>query len=81
MASFSQSVKSLNTSIETADIKGLETTAEKAASLNIQDKVKFLCAHRDQINKALDLAKIFTGAKGDKILNTVKEVIGSLCPE
>lgn len=79
MPTFSQSIKGLNTAIESTDIKAVEKAAANVKTLAIQDKVKFLCEHKEEINKALDLAKIFTGAKGDKILDTVKTVIASLC--
>ena len=79
MASFAQSIKSLNTAVESTDVKAVEATASNMSTLIDQDKIKFLCDNRDLLTKALDLAKIFTGAKGDKILDTVKDVINSLC--
>lgn len=76
MATFSEAIKNLNTSMEEVNVNG----STNVSALADADKMKFLCDHKDQINRALDLAKVFTGAKGDKLLDTVKSVIGSLCP-
>jgi len=79
MATFSSSIKGLSTEVDNADAAAINSSANVAVAGSNADKLKFICDNKQIIFKAIDLAKIFTGPKGDKILDTLKGVIESLC--
>ena len=79
MATFSSSIKSLSTAVDNADVTQMDAQSATAVAGSNDDKLKFICDNKQIIFKAIDLAKIFTGPKGDKILDTLKGVIESLC--
>lgn len=79
MNSFSTSIKNLSTTLEVVDQQKLKSQSEIAIAGTKDDKLKFICDNKQIIFKAIDLAKIFTGEKGDKLLDTLKSVIDSIC--
>ncbi len=79
METFSSSIKNLSSVIEKADHAQIQASSATAVAGSGDDKLKFICDNKQIIFKAIDLAKIFTGDKGDKILDTLKSVIDSLC--
>ena len=79
MATFSSSIKELSTVVDNADVDKIQSHSQSAVAGSNDDKLKFICDNKQLIFKAIDLAKIFTGSKGDKILDTLKSVIESLC--
>jgi hypothetical protein len=79
MATFSSTIKGLSTEVDNADAGTINSQSSVAIAGSNDDKLKFICDNKQIIFKAIDLAKVFTGAKGDKILDTLKAVIESLC--
>ena len=79
MSDFSKSIKSLNTTIDSVNLNAITTTSLTALSPN--DKLKFICDNKELLFKAIDIAKIFTGAKGDAVLDALKKVIESICQQ
>ena len=79
MATFSTSIKGLASVVDNADAAQIDSQSATAVAGSNDDKLKFICDNKQIIFKAIDLAKIFTGPKGDKILDTLKGVIESLC--
>ena len=79
MATFSSSIKGLSTAVDNADLDQIVSASASATTGSNDAKLKFICDNKQIIFKAIDIAKIFTGPKGDKILDTLKSVIESLC--
>ncbi len=79
MATFSTSIKGLANVMDNADAAEIDSQSTKAIAGTNDDKLKFICDNKQIIFKIIELAKIFTGPKGDKILDTLKSVIESLC--
>lgn len=79
MTTFSTSIKEFATEVENADLSTIALTSKSAVSGTSNDKLKFICDNKELLYKAIDIAKIFTGPKGDKLLDTLKSVIESLC--
>jgi len=79
MATFSSCIKGLSTVIDNTNESEIDSESQAAVAGSNDDKLKFICDNKQIVFKAIDLAKIFTGPKGDKILDTLKSVIESLC--
>jgi hypothetical protein len=79
MTTLSTSIKDLATIIEKTDADQVSSKSRIAIVGSPGDKLKFICDNKEIIFKIINIAKIFTGPKGDKILDTLKEVIESLC--
>lgn len=79
MSTFSSAIKDLGTIVENSDIEQIKSQGKTAIAGTPGDKLKFICDNKEIIYKIINIAKIFTGPKGDKILDTLKSVIESLC--
>jgi hypothetical protein len=79
MSSFSQSIKNLNTVVDATNLDAIARSS--AAALAPGDKLKFICDNKELLFKAIDVAKIFTGSKGDAVLDALKKVIESICQQ
>ena len=79
MNSFSQSIKNLNTAVDSTNLDVINRAS--TAALAPGDKLKFICDNKELLFKAIEIAKIFTGSKGDAVLDALKKVIESLCQQ
>ena len=79
--SLSTSVKELANVVDDSDHNQIESDSNAVTEAGNDQKIKFICDNKQIILKAVALAKVFTGKKGDKILDSLVAVINSLCPD
>lgn len=79
MATLSTSIKSLASLVDDSNVNEVVSKSKAAVIGTTDDKLKFICDNKEMLFKAIDLAKVFTGAKGDKLLDALRAVIEKLC--
>lgn len=55
------------------------TTVSNLSITDIKTELQKICTYKDQISGVINIAKIFTGPTGDGVLDSVVNVLFSLC--